>query len=207
MKNIITGLDETIINTKEIVYGVDSYDYVYERMIDSMFSRVKNIKDFYPNAYWDLVVEHGPVNSSNLRPDTVLIKDRKVYILDSKYYRYGTTFKPGDMPETTSIQKQITYGEYVKKVKEGQFDDVFSAFVMPYSKVANLYPERFNNDLEFVGIGQASWVDDENINSRKICAILIDTNFLINNWTRKNEDHIDKIIQIIEHHVRSDSGE
>ena len=41
-----------------------------------------------------------------------LIKNNKVYILDAKYYRYGTTFFAGDMPETTSIQKQITYGEY-----------------------------------------------------------------------------------------------
>ena len=156
MKNIITGLDDEIVNTREIVYGVDSYDYVYEKMVDSMFSRVKNIKDFYPNAYWDLLLEEKPVKSTNLRPDTVLIKDNKVYILDAKYYRYGTTFKPGDMPDTTSIQKQITYGEYVKKVKEGIYSDVFSAFVMPYSKEENINTSRFNRDIEFVGIGHAT---------------------------------------------------
>ena len=87
MKNILLGLDEDLINTREVIYGVDSYDYVYERMIDSMFSKCDNIKEFYPNATWDLVLESKPLNSSNLRPDTVLIdkKTNKVYILDAKY--------------------------------------------------------------------------------------------------------------------------
>lgn len=201
MKNIIIGLDDSVINSKEIVYGVDSYNYVYERMIDSMFSNVKNIKDFYPHAYWNLVIEPSRVDSSNLRPDTILIKDNKVYILDAKYYRYGSTFRPGDMPETSSIQKQITYGEYVKKVKEGQYEDVFNAFLLPYSKLANPYADRFNKDMEFVGMAQASWTDDDNISSRKICAILIDTNFLVNNWVKKNEDHVANIISIIEKQV------
>lgn len=203
MKNILIGLDESVVNTKEIVYGVDSYDYIYEKMVDSMFSNVKNIKDFYPNAYWDLLVEPSRVNSSNLRPDTVLVKENKVYILDSKYYRYGSTFKSVDMPETTSIQKQITYGEYVMKVKEGQYDDVFSAFVLPYSKISNPYASRFNSNMEFVGMAQASWVDDEGINSRKVCAILIDMNFLINNWLKKNDDYAEDIIGIIEKQLLS----
>ncbi len=201
MKNIIIGLDDDLLNTREVVYGVDSYDYVYERMVDSMFSKVNNIKDFYPTATWDLVVEKGAVKSSNLRPDTVLIKNRKVYILDAKYYRYGTTFRPGDMPETTSIQKQITYGEYVKKVKEGQYDDVFSAFVLPYSKNKNSKKELFHSDMEFVGIAQATWMDSFAANNRRVVAILVDTNFLINNWIKKNEDNIDSIVSVIEGNI------
>lgn len=201
MKNVIIGLDDNIISTREMIYGVDSYDYVYERMVDAMFSKVENIKDFYPNATWDLVLEKGPVDSTNLRPDTVLIKGNKVYILDAKYYRYGTTFKSGDMPETTSIQKQITYGEYVKKVKEGLYDDVFSAFVLPYSKEKNAHHDRFNENLEFGGIAKAKWIDSDGESSRRIVAILVDTKFLITNWLKKNEDNISGIIEIIEHNV------
>lgn len=201
MKSIIMGLDDDMINTRDMVYGVDSYDYVYERMVDSLFSRVDNIREFYPNATWDMVLESGPVNSSNLRPDTILIKDNKVYILDAKYYRYGTTFKTSDMPETTSVQKQITYGEYVKKVKAGEYDDVFSAFVMPYSKTKNMHRQRFHNNLEFVGIGKATWYDTENVNSRNVVALLIDTRFLLTNWIKKNEDNIDSIIRLIEENV------
>ena len=170
-------------------------------MVDAMFSRVEDIRDFYPNATWDLVLEKGPVDSTNLRPDTVLIKDNKVYILDAKYYRYGTTFKPSDMPETTSIQKQITYGEYVKKVKEGLYDDVFSAFVLPYSKNQNAHKDKFDENMEFVGIAKAKWIDSEGESSRRIVAILVDTKFLITNWLKKNEDNISGIIDLIENNV------
>ena len=201
MRNIITGLDDSIINTREVVYGVDSYEYVFERMVDSMFSRVDDIRQFYPNATWDLVLEKEPVDSSNLRPDTVLIKDGKVYILDAKYYRYGTTFKPGDMPETTSIQKQITYGEYVKRKNQGCYTDVFSAFVLPYSKNLNLHKDRFSKDLEFVGIANATWFDSDNYNNRNVVAVLIDTRFLVYNWTRKNDDNINGIIDIMERNI------
>ena len=202
MRNIIVGLDDDMINTRDIIYGVDSYDYVFERMIDSMFSNVKNIKEFYPSATWDLRFENGPKKSSNLRPDTVLIKDNKVYILDAKYYRYGTTFYSGDMPETTSIQKQITYGEYVKKVKANEYDDVFSAFILPYSKYDNKHKKALNGNIEFVGVGEANWIKGEKLEkSQRIVALLIDTTFLIQNWLKKNEDCIDETIELIEKNV------
>ncbi len=207
MRNVLTGLDDEMISTRDIIYGVDSYDYVYERMVDAMFSRVENIKDFYPSATWDLVLEKAPVKSSNLRPDTVLVKNKKVYILDAKYYRYGTTFRVNDIPETTSIQKQITYGEYVKMVKTGQYDAVYSAFVMPYSKTNNEHKDKLKNNLEFVGIANAKWIDSTGETSRNIIGILLDTNFLIDNWIKRNEDNIDSIIDLIEKNVGGSTRE
>ena len=204
MKNVIIGLDEDIINTREVIYGVDSYDYVYEKMVDAMFSKVDNIKEFYPNATWELIVENNkPLDSSNLRPDTILIDGKNVYILDAKYYRYGTTFKVGDIPETTSIQKQITYGEYVKKVKKGEYDKVYSAFIMPYSKEINSHKELFNKDIEFVGMATAKWFDEKDKETnRRIAGILVDTNFLINNYLKKDPDNYSAIIKIIEENIK-----
>ena len=206
MKNIITGLDDDVTQTREIVYGVDSYEYVYERMVDSMFSNIENIRDFYPTAEWDLLVEDHPKESSKLRPDTVLEQKkengrRNLYILDAKYYRYGTTFLTKHIPETTSIQKQITYGEYVKMMKAGMYDEIYSAFVMPYSKNENMHKERFNKDIEFVGIARAKWIDSGKETSRNIAGILVDTRFLINNWVRKDTDNINVIITAIEQNV------
>ena len=207
MKNVITGLDDDVIQTREIVYGVDSYDYVYERMVDSMFSNIGNIKEFYPTAEWDLLVEDRPKESSKLRPDTVLeqrLEDGKknLYILDAKYYRYGTTFLTKHIPETTSIQKQITYGEYVKMMKPGVYEEIYSAFVMPYSKKTNIHRDRFNKDIEFIGVARAKWIDSQGETNRNIAGILLDTNFLINNWVRKNQDNINEIIEIIEDNIQ-----
>ena len=172
-----------------------------------MFSNIANIKEFYPTAEWDLVVELMPKESSKLRPDTVLeqrLEDGKknLYILDAKYYRYGTTFLPKHIPETTSIQKQITYGEYVKMMKAGKYDEIYSAFVMPYSKNENIHKDRFNKDIEFVGIARAKWIDDESETNRKIAGILVDTRFLINNWVKRNQDHINDLIEVIESNIR-----
>lgn len=207
MKNVITGLDDDVLQTREIVYGVDSYDYVYERMVDSMFSNIDNIKEFYPTAEWDLIVEDKPKESSKLRPDTVLeqqLEDGKknLYILDAKYYRYGTTFLTKHIPETTSIQKQITYGEYVKMMKPGVYEEIYSAFVMPYSKTTNIHKDRFNKDIEFIGVARAKWIDASGETNRNIAGILLDTNFLINNWVRKNPDNINGIIEIIEDNIQ-----
>lgn len=201
MKNIITGLDDEMVNTKEIIYGVDSYEYVYERMVDKFFSNIDNIKDFYPNAIWKLKsgIEN---NSSNLRPDTIMIKNNVVYILDSKYYRYGTTFSMSDLPNTDSIQKQITYGEYINQAKKGQYDDVFSAFIMPYSKTNNINHYEFNKDIEFIGLANAKWYDSNEPNDRKVAGILIDMNFLISNWIRRNEDSMNNLINIIENNIK-----
>lgn len=210
MKSIIVGLDDGLVSTSEIIYGVDSYDYVFERMIDSMFSKVDNIKDFYPRAEWELELEPATVPSSKLRPDTVIVKpdpdtgEKTVYIIDAKYYRYGTTFKPCDLPETTSIQKQITYGEYVKKLREGEYSAVYSAFILPYSKETNAHKERFHENLVFVGTGTAKWFSEtETAESpnRQIAAILIDTKYLINNWVRKNDDDIEKLTALIEKQI------
>ncbi len=201
MKNVILGLDDKLLSARDFVYGVDSYDYVYERMVDAMFSKVENIRDFYPSATWDLVIEKSPIKSSNLRPDTVIVKDKKVYILDAKYYRYGTTFKHNDIPETTSIQKQITYGEYVKTMKESEYTAVYSAFVMPYSKTTNIHKDRFNKDLEFVGIAKAKWLESSGETHRSIVGLLVDTNFLIDNWFKKSDDNIDVISAMIEKNI------
>ena len=207
MKNVITGLDDDILQTREIVYGVDSYDYVYERMVDSMFSNINNIKEFYPTAEWDLIVEDKPKESSKLRPDTVLEQQlengkKNLYILDAKYYRYGTTFLTKHIPETTSIQKQITYGEYVKMMKPGIYEEIYSAFIMPYSKTTNIHHDRFNKDIEFIGVARAKWIDASGETNRNIAGILLDTNFLINNWIKKNPDHISDIIEIIEDNIQ-----
>lgn len=192
MLNVLTGLDDREIQTREMVYGVDSYDYVYERMIDELFSNVENIKDFYPSAKVDLVVESGPVNSSNLRPDTVITDkvNRKAYIIDAKYYRYGTTFNPAHIPETTSIQKQVTYGEYLRRMDEHgkkEYDEIYSAFIIPYSKTRNKYNHRFNKDIETVGLSYTTWYDLDGSKNRNVANILIDMKYLINNWIKKDK--------------------
>lgn len=205
MKNIIQGLDESMINSKDIIFGVDSYDYVYEKMIDSMFSKLsgEDKKKFNPNAKWSLLYPiRKDVDSTNLRPDTILKNGEDLYILDAKYYRYGVTFKPSDLPETTSIQKQITYGEYVKQAKEGKFKNIYSAFIMPYDKYDNINSDKLHENMEFIGIASAEWFDkDDKEKNRKIAGLLVDTKFLIDNWAKNSDSNISNLVDLINKNI------
>lgn len=78
-------------------------------------------------------------------PDTVMLYNGKVYILDAKYYRYGNTHKPEHLPDSSSINKQITYGEYIQSMGI-ENDSLFNAFLMPYNSQKNLFE---TSDLMF----------------------------------------------------------
>ena len=82
----------------------------------------------------------------------------RLFILDAKYYKYGTTGRVGDLPESTSINKQITYGEYIAeqekfKKKHGTDYIVYNAFLMPYDK-------GMNDDIIKIGEAVSDWKDN-----------------------------------------------
>jgi hypothetical protein len=134
--------------TNEIVYGVDKYHYVYERMVDYVFSNITDITKYNPNAKWYLKKNNmEATDASSLRPDTIRLEqiadsannEKDAYILDAKFYRFGTTGSESDLPTTTSIQKQITYGDNIicnLREKEN-IRNVYNAFILPYNKKNN----------------------------------------------------------------------
>ena len=61
-------------------------------------------------------------SNSKLKPDSVMITNDHIYILDAKYYKYGQTKNPKDLPKSASINKQITYGEYVAENEKFDYE-------------------------------------------------------------------------------------
>ncbi len=201
MLKVIEGLDGKNEND-EFVYGVDSYYYIFERMIDSIFGNQKDLKEFNPKASWYLVSDSfKKIPSSELRPDSIFIDEKTniAYIIDSKYYRFGTTKESSDLPETTSIQKQITYGDYLKK-NNIKIKDIRNAFILPY----NMYNNKFNtNDLiHYIGFSIAEWKNNNENKYESIYAFLIDLKYVIKFWNKNNHnEEIDKLIVLIENAV------
>jgi hypothetical protein len=199
LRNVITGLDENT-NTKEFVYGVDSYYYIFERMIDSIFGNVKNIRDFYPKAKWQLVRNsYMETPSSELRPDTIILDGTNVYILDSKFYRFGFTGDEGDLPETTSIQKQITYGDYIKQnVTRYNVENIYNAFLIPYDKEREVF--HSDADIQYVGFAKSTWKDNTH-NHEYIHTFLIDLKHVVKTWNRLNHsEDVSLLIDEIQRH-------
>lgn len=207
MLKTLTGVDDSD-RTKEIVYGVDKYHYVFERMVDYVFSNVTDITKYNPNAQWYLRKnDYVPTNASSLRPDTVRLvskngTDEKVaYIIDAKFYRFGTTGSESDLPSTTSIQKQITYGDHIIKNLQAvdNINAVRNAFIIPYNKNKNGF--GFSGDLEYIGYSKANWRSDE-LSHEKVHAFLIDAKHLISTWSHGNcNEDIGKLVNDIEEHT------
>ena len=123
--------------------------------------------DFYPHGHWIINNRDVPIDKRALQPDTVMIKEIngnvKVYILDAKYYKYF--IKHSALPDTDSIQKQITYGDYAHNTKK--YENVYNAFLIPY----DLGEKR---TLESIGYAYSDWQgqDSKDASYKKIYAIL-----------------------------------
>ena len=182
---------------KNYQYGTYRFEYVWEKMIDKVFG-VENKSDYFPKTSW--YVNGDRYDNASLKPDTIMLYGNKVYILDAKYYKFGVTGKVCDLPETISINKQITYGEYVAneekfKKKYGNDMKVYNAFLMPFDFLKN----KYLNNLEMIKVGEAfsNWKDNSE-EYQKIQCILIDVKMLMNINVRQEMKEIEKLAKLIE---------
>ena len=81
------------------------------------------------------------------------------------------------------MAKQIVYGEYVDLKLNHKFP-VYNAFIIPFNK-------RNDNkqNIEFIGFARSNWKDTKDKKEYNyIAVILIDTKFVIDNWSSTNLD-------------------
>ena len=95
---------------KNYRYGTYRFEYVWEALINKVYG-IKEKREYFPNTYWS--IDGVQYENACLEPDTIMIWNGNVYVLDAKYYKYGVTRRMTDLPESTSINKQITYGEFI----------------------------------------------------------------------------------------------
>ncbi len=193
MENVVLGLDESRVGD-ELVYGVDSYHYIFERMIDSIFSTEK-ASDYYPSFKWKLRFSSSSSEQSGptIRPDTIMSDENSIYVLDSKFYRYGlmNIAETKGLPEASSITKQILYGSYIDN-QIGPDKQVFNAFILPYDshgQNASLITDE-NKDLVYVGHVVSDWERKKSYST--IFTFLIDLRYVVERWNDINHSKIQK---------------
>lgn len=199
MINIINEATEQTNDDSVSSFGVHRFEYIWEAMIDYAFGE-NNREQYYPKAHWHIISHDGiRSESSELRPDTIMKLDGKIFILDAKYYKFGVTGLPSHLPNTDSIQKQITYGDYIAEKGFAPRNEIFNAFLMPFCKPAN---EEF--PFKFVSVGIADWRQyspgTENYNY--ILGILVDTKYLVTTYSRHNAEEIERLSVFIEESLR-----
>lgn len=182
-------------------YGTEKFEYVWEKMIDFTFGE-DNKEEYFPRTSWILPGEEK--RNSALEPDTIMVVGNNLFVLDAKYYRYGQTKEPKHLPQSSSINKQITYGEYIAGMQDlekrhGKGATVYNAFLMPYSMFKGKFAKP-EDPAKYMHIGEAvsDWKVDGKNPYEHVQGILVDVRGLMHNYVRHNEPEIQKLADLIE---------
>ena len=163
-------------------FGVRHYEHVWEYLVNSVFGN-DNIEKYYPTTNY-VFTSKDSYSPSKLRPDTIFIENNDFYILDSKYYKYGVTGLNKDLPGTDSIQKQVTYGEFINTNfnLEKQYNGIYNAFIIPYNKEENDF--HVKTIIHYCGYAKCNWELNNQYDKKflKIAVILLDTKSLIDSY-------------------------
>ena len=118
------------------------FEYVFEFLVNSVFG-TEVVQDFY-NEY-GYKIDDKRFSASKLRPDTIMRNPTMngtpdFYVIDAKYYNYGYTGDPRDLPQASAIAKQIGYNHYLSRRENKTF---YSIFLLPFAKEAEEKPVKY----------------------------------------------------------------
>lgn len=184
---------------KQFYFGTDKFETVWEKLIDRFFGET-NKEDYFPHAQWtERYGKNKGKPASALEPDSIMIYNGKYYVLDAKYYRYGRfpEFGINALPQSSDINKQITYGQFVKNRKAGDAP-VFNAFLMPYNKENNWF--NINGTYGNVAEATGDWLTDptDPQTYERIQGVVIDTRYLLKNYDGSHDTDKRELSAIIE---------
>ena len=193
---MIEFMDDRTID-KQFYFGTDKFENVWEKLIDKFFG-VSNKQDYFPRGQWTErygASKDRPVSA--LEPDSIMIYKNKYYVLDAKYYRYGVFPELGvaALPQSSDINKQITYGQFVATQKTPKGSKVFNAFIMPFNKVKNKFTitSWYGNVAEALG----DWITSPETYER-IQGIVVDTRYILKNYDGNHDYDKDLLSKEIE---------
>jgi hypothetical protein len=185
---------------KQFYFGTDKFETVWEKLVDKVFG-VPNKRDYFPHGLW--TARYGKDKdkpASALEPDSIMVYGGKYYVLDAKYYRYGILPSLGvsALPQSSDINKQITYGQFVKNKKAPSGGQVFNAFIMPYNRAKNFFGINglCGNVAEAVG----DWVDnpDKPEIYERVQGVVLDTRYLLKNYDGNHDADCAELSVVIE---------
>lgn len=189
----ILNFENNIKDPTKFYFGTYKFEYIWEQLIQNTFGNASKEK-YFPKTKWLLNSGNERQNTA-LEPDTVMIHDEDTFILDAKYYKYGVTGNPSHLPNSSSINKQISYGEYAYEHKRYLDREIYNAFLMPYDSGSTMHVKE---ELEYYSIGEAvaDWKKSEK-NYERVQGILIDVRGLIANTIKPNFKEIKNLSEKI----------
>ena len=194
---IINADNDYNLDNLNFSFGTNRFEYIWEKMIDKVYGE-SNKTDYFPKTQWNILnSEAGLVKSINspLEPDSIMInKTNDIFVLDAKYYKYGATKRPNDLPGSSSINKQITYGEYIYKLRK-ENTKVYNAFIMPFDSSS-----WGKNQIYYIGYANSDWKKNV-FDYEKVLGILLDVKHLMQISNSKNLKAINELSALIEEKI------
>lgn len=190
---IVNNENDYTLDNLSFSFGTNRFEYIWEKMIDRVYGET-NKTDYFPKTHWHIY--NNTSENAPLEPDTIMINDNNIFVLDAKYYKYGVTRRSFDLPGTSSISKQITYGEYIFKNKTSNSKTkVYNAFIMPFNSSV-----KSENRIHYIGTATSEWKDN-NFDYEKVLGILVDVKYLMQITNSKNYDAINELSNLIEEKI------
>ena len=204
----------------EPLFGVNTFAPVWEAMVDKIFGKLPQgvAKDkFNPHCEWDLSSGVRGYENTNyaMRPDTIMALSSGIFVIDAKYYKFGLTRNPMDLPSSGSICKQIAYAEYVEQFMQEKeipafagmtSGDIYNAFIMPFcaddevDSIASLQSDNLSYKMQFIGHCSGNWKDSDARPYHKIAGILLDMKSVMRNYAN-NPTAQSELAGVIKNHV------
>ena len=183
--NILSILESLDNIKKDDIYtfGTNSFEVIWEKLIDDMYG-IKKITGFYPETTWYLTSGKSFRNMP-LRPDTIMKYGEKIYIIDAKYYQFG--INNYGLPDSSSVAKQIIYGDYVDKKFKSQ-KKVFNIFILPYDG------SQDSCNIQYIGYAESNWKNNRQEQFKpyfKVHTFLLDVKSLM--YSYLSASHVKKI--------------
>lgn len=195
---IVNNENDYSLDSLSFSFGTNRFEYVWEKMIDRVYGET-NKTDYFPKTHWHIYNSENIITASEnapLEPDTIMINDNNIFVLDAKYYKYGVTRRSFDLPGTSSISKQITYGEYIFKNKRSNSKTkVYNAFIMPFNSSV-----QSENRIQYIGTATSEWKNND-FDYEKVLGILVDVKYLMQITNSKNYDAINELSNLIEEKI------
>lgn len=195
---IVNNENDYSLDNLSFSFGTNRFEYVWEKMIDRVYGET-NKTDYFPKTHWHIYDSENLITASEnapLEPDTIMINNNNIFVLDAKYYKYGVTRRSFDLPGTSSISKQITYGEYIFKNKTSNSKTkVYNAFIMPFNSSV-----QSENRIQYIGTATSEWKNND-FDYEKVLGILVDVKYLMQITNSKNYDAINELSNLIEEKI------
>ncbi len=176
---------------EEFYFGTNNFEYIWEKLIESVYGNERKER-YFPKTKWLLNIGSNRENTA-LEPDTIMKYEKNIYVLDAKYYKYGITKIARDLPSSSSINKQITYAEFIatnEKFKAERDDGIkiYNAFLLPYNHLHKPY-NKLDSNYYAIGEAVAEW-KESNEDYERVQGILVDIKMVMNNTIKPNENEI-----------------